>query len=440
MIDPIRIGKQLFPINRSLTGTGNLKTLKILKKNINKLKIKYFKSGTIAFDWKIPNEYNVIDAYVIDKNKKKIIDFKKNNLHLVGYSEKINKFLKRDQLIKKIYSDSEDESAIPYVTSYYKKDWGFCLSLKDKNEIKKNYKKNDKFKIVINSYFKKKGKMHYGELVIPGKSKQEILISTYICHPSMANNELSGPLVALMLAKYFLKKKNKKSLRFLFVPETIGAISYIKKNLNSLKKNVIGGYILTCIGDERNYSLLYSKYSNSISDRAAVTAFKKLKIKFKKYSFLERGSDERQYNSPYVDLGMSSIMRTKYGEYREYHTSKDNFKVVTKKGLKGGYRVVKQAINLLFESEQTNTTRKISNKNPRSLIYCEPFLFKRKIIGNLSKFEKIKKKYNFRKKIMNFIQYADGSNNIQTIAKFIKMSLNEVKKIYSICKKLKLAA
>lgn len=352
MIDPIKIGKQLFPINRSLTGKGNLQTLKILKSKINKLKIKSFKSGSSVFDWKIPDEYNVLDGFIIDKYNKKILDFKKNNLHLVGYSKKIKNSLTRDQLLKKIYCDDKNKTAIPYVTSYYKRDWGFCLTFKEKNLIKKNYKRKDKFRIEINSYFKKKGKMHYGELIIPGESKQEILISTYICHPSMANNELSGPLVALMLAENFLKKKNKKTLRFVFVPETIGAIAYIKKNFKKLKKNVLGGYVLTCIGDERNYSLLYSKYSNSISDIAAVKSFKNSKIKFKKYSFLERGSDERQYNSPYIDLGLSSIMRTKYGEYKEYHTSKDNFNIVTKKGLKGGYYIVKKAINYLLKSKK----------------------------------------------------------------------------------------
>ena len=438
MIDPIKIGKQLFPINRSLTGKGNLQTLKILKNKISKLKIKSFKSGSSVFDWKIPDEYNVKDGFIIDKYKKKIVDFKKNNLHLVSYSKKINKLLRRDQLLKKIYCDEKNKTAIPYVTSYYKRDWGFCLTFKEKNLIKKNYKKKDKFRVVINSNFKKKGKMHYGELMIPGENKQEVLISTYICHPSMANNELSGPLVSLMLAENFLKKKNKKTLRFVFVPETIGAIAYIKKNLKKLQKNVLGGYVLTCIGDERNYSLLYSKYSNSISDISAVKSFKKSKIKFKKYSFLERGSDERQYNSPFIDLGLSSIMRTKYGEYKEYHTSKDNFDIVTKKGLKGGYYVAKRAINYLLRSKKIISQRKVDKNNPRTLIYCEPFLYKRKIIGNISQFKKRGENKRFRKKFMNFIQYADGTNDVQSISKLIRLSLNETKKLYTFCKKKKL--
>ena len=199
-----------------------------------------------------------------------------------------------------------------------------------KKEIKKKYYDSDKFKVVIKSQFNKRGNLNYGELVIPGKSKQEILISTYICHPSMANNELSGPIVSMTLAQYFLKIKNlKKTLRFIFIPETIGSISYLSKNLKKLKKNVIAGYNLSCIGDERMHSCMFSKYSNSISDKALRSAYKSLNINYKRHSFLKRGSDERQFNSPGIDLPIASIFRTKYAEYPEYHTSLDDFKLVT---------------------------------------------------------------------------------------------------------------
>ena len=260
-----------------------------------------------------------------NKRGRKIIDFKKNNLHLVGYSKPIKKKINKQELFKHLHTLEKLPKAIPYVTSYYNKYWGFCSTHNQKKLINKNYRIKDKFEICINTKFNKNGFMHYGELILPGLSKKEILISTYICHPSMANNELSGPLVAIALSKFFIKRKLKKTLRFIFIPETIGSITYLSKNLNHLRQNVIGGYNLSCIGDDRQYSCMFSKYENTPSDTAIIETFKKLKIKFKKYSFLDRGSDERQYNSPGIDLPIASIFRTKYGEYPEYHTSLDNF-------------------------------------------------------------------------------------------------------------------
>ena len=245
----------------------------------------------------------------------------------------------RDELINKLFSLKKQPNAIPYITSYYEKRWGFCMSYNQLKKLKNNYKKKDKFKVVIKSSFNKKGFLNYGELVLKGKSADEILVSTYICHPSMANNELSGPIVSMSLINYFKKIKNlNKSIRFIFIPETIGSIAYIYQNFSKLKDRVIGGYNLSCIGDERNHSCILSKYENSPSDDSLIEAYKKLKIKkYKIYSFLKRASDERQFNSPGIDLKITSIFRTKYGEFPEYHTSLDNFNVVTLKGIKGGY-------------------------------------------------------------------------------------------------------
>lgn len=251
----------LFPINRSITGRGIKKTLKIIKLQFPKLVIKNISSGTKVFDWKIPSEWNIFDAYVADKNNKKIISFKKNNLHLVGYSIPLSKKINKIELLKHIHTLPNKPKAIPYVTSYYKKYWGFCINYYDYKLIKKKYKNTDSFKVVIRSKFKNKGSLSYGELVLRGKSSQEILISTYICHPSMANNELSGPIVSMCLIDYFRKIKNlKKTLRFIFIPETIGSIAYLSKNLSKLKKSVIGGYNLTCLGDEGIHSCMFSKY------------------------------------------------------------------------------------------------------------------------------------------------------------------------------------
>ena len=193
----------LFPINRSITGDGIKKTLNIIKKQFPKLRIKKIKSGTKIFDWKIPNEWNVTDAYIEDKFGKKIVDFKKNNLHLVGYSIPIQKRISKKNLLKNIYSLKTKPNAIPYITSYYKKRWGFCMSHNQKNDIIKNYQNKDNFKIVIKSKLNPRGYLNYGEIIIKGKNKKEILISTYICHHSMDNNELICPIVDISLIKYF---------------------------------------------------------------------------------------------------------------------------------------------------------------------------------------------------------------------------------------------
>ena len=409
--------RTLFPLNRSLTGKGIKNTLKIIKKEFPKLKIKKIKSGTQVFDWRIPQEWNISDAFIIDKNGNKIIDFKKNNLHVVGYSQPINKTVSRDNLLNNLFTIKKQPNAIPYITSYYKKRWGFCITFNQFKKLKNKYKKSDKFKVVIKSSFNKQGFLNYGELFLKGNSSDEILISTYVCHPSMANNELSGPIVSMSLIDYFEKVKNlNKSLRFIFIPETIGSIAYIKKNFSKLKNNVIGGYNLSCIGDERNHSCMMSKYENSPSDEALIEAYKKLKIKkYKIYSFLKRGSDERQFNSPGIDLKITSIFRTKYGEFPEYHTSLDNFKLVTLKGVQGGFSVAKKSITIL-----------INKIIPKNKILCEPQMGKRGLYPTLS----TKEKKNMTKNYMNFLQYADSNNSIEKIAKKINLSLRLTKKIF----------
>ena len=431
------MGKKLFPLCRSLTGKHTLKTLKIIKSEIPVLKIKKMKSGSKVFDSQIPDEWNITNAYIKDKNNNKILNFKKNNLHVFNYSMPVNFLLKKNDLLKKIYSLPNLPNAIPYVTCYYKKNWGFCDTEKNVTKIKNKYSESDKFKVVIKSNFNKNGFMHYGELLIKGINKKEILLTTYICHPSMANNELSGPLVTTAITKYFLKLKKKPyySIRVIFIPETIGSIAYISKNLGSLKKKVIGGYVLTCIGDDRAYSYLNSKYANSISDTSAKEVFKKLGIKFKNYSFLHRGSDERQFNSPGIDIPLGSIMRTKYGEYPEYHTSLDNFSLVTTKGLTGGFNIVKKIIeNLCTKKDLLSYKKKILRKKnykyPINLLKCEPHLSKRNLYHDINFNKK-----NLFKMYMDFLQYADGTNSLKDIAKIIKRSLKKTTVIRNILKK-----
>ena len=416
------LGKNiLFPICRSITGKGTLKTLKFIKKEFKDLKIKKIKSGKKVFDWVIPPEWNIREAYIVDKNGKKIIDFKNNNLHIVGYSIKVNRIIKKRDLIKNLFYLKKQPDAIPYITSYYKKRWGFCLTYNQFKEINIKYSDEDTFKVVINSNLNNNGSLSYGELIIKGKSRKEILISTYICHPSMANNELSGPIVSMSLINYFIEKKLNKTLRFIFIPETIGSIAYLSRNLKYLKRYVIGGYNLSCIGDERKHSCMLSKNENSPSDEALLLSYKKMNIRnYKIYPFLNRGSDERQYNSPGIDLGITSIFRSKYTEYPEYHTSLDNFDVVTLKGLTGGYNVAKNSIKII----QNNTY-------PISKILCEPQMGKRGLYPTLS----VKSKRKKTKKFMDFLQYSDGFNSLNKISKLINLDIKSTKKIYKVLSK-----
>ena len=362
-------------------------------------------------------------AYVLDNKKKKIIDFNDNNLHLVGYSQKIKKKILKKEFLNKIYSLPDLPNAIPYKTSYYKKDWGFCVTHNQKKHIIKNYKKNDYFHVNINSSHNKKGKLCYGELLLKGKSDIELIISTYICHPSMANNELSGPIVSMALASYFNNKPLNYSIRFLFIPETIGSINFIKKNFSKLKKKRVFGLNLSCIGDERNYSMMFSKYKNSPIDESVIEAYKFLKIKPKKFSFLKRGSDERQFNSPGIDIPMASLFRTKYGEYPEYHTSLDNFNIVTYKGLLGGFKVAKKTIEI-FQNKII----------PKNNILCEPQLSKRNLYPTMSS-NKIDLK---SRKYLDFLQYTDGKSSLTKISNEIKIKNKDALKIFDILKKNKL--
>ena len=419
--------EKLFKLNRSITGNGTLKTLKVIKKEFPDLKIKKIRCGTKVFDWKVPPEWNVNNAYIEDKNLKKILDFRNNNLHLVGYSKRVKKTLAKNELIKKFHYLKNQPTAIPYVTSYYKRDWGFCLSYNKLLKIKKIYSNKDKFKILIDSKFNKDGNLNYGEILIGKKNKQEILISTYICHPSMANNELSGPIISMALIKYFKKKENRlnKNLRFIFIPETIGSISYIYKNLKLLKTKIIGGYNLSCLGNEGCYSIMMSKYKNSPSDFALIEALKKLKkLKIKEYPYTERGSDERQFNSPGVNLGITSIFRKKYFEYPEYHTSLDNFDFITSKGIKESFDLVKKTISIL--------DKKII---PKTNIICEPFMTKRNLYPTLSRKKNLSA---FLNNCMDLLQYSDGKNTLEKISEITKIKKNKLFYIYKFLRKKKL--
>lgn len=396
--------KRLFPIYRSITGDGNRQTLEILKETCPLLKTYEVPSGTKVFDWTVPPEYNIKDAWIKNSKGEKIVDFKENNLHVVGYSTPIHKKVNKQELLECVYTLPEQPDLIPYITSYYKERYGFCMSENQKNSLIE-----DEYEIFIDSELKK-GSLTYGEILIKGKSKKEVLLSTYICHPSMANNELSGPVVAINLAKWLMNRQNELSYRIVFVPETIGSITYLSKNLKQMKKNTIAGFVLTCVGDNNNYSYLASPYGNTLADKVAQNILKSEHPDYKYYSYIKRGSDERQYCSVGVELPVCSVMRTRYGDFPEYHTSGDNLDFVSEEGLQGAFDIYQKIIIALE-----------LNKKYKTIVKGEPQLGKRGLYPNLS--TKGSKKQI--QAIGDFIAYANGKNDLIDISNYSNLPIKD---------------
>ena len=387
---------ELFPICRSLTGDGVRTTLDYIRNILPNLQLHSIKSGAKVYDWNVPEEWNIVNAYVEDDKGHRWIDFKENNLHVVGYSTPIDEWMSLEQLESNLHTLPEQPTAIPYITSYYNKIWGFCL-----REEKRKTIPAGNYHVVIDSELKS-GVLNYADIVIPGKSSDEILISTYICHPSMANNELSGPVVTMKIVEWLQKQDLEYTYRIVFIPETIGSIIYIHEHYEQLKKNVVAGYVLSCIGDDKTYSFMPSRQDNCLSDRVARAVFNENEPEFVEYSYLERGSDERQYCSPGVDLPIASIMRSKYGEYPEYHTSLDDLNFISSKGLFGGYNIVKKCIETIEK-----------NKFYTAIYPCEPQLGKHGVMSTLSN----KESWGAVKNIKDVIAYADGTNDCVSLAK-----------------------
>lgn len=389
---------EIFPIPRSLTGDGVRKTLKRIQEDLPDLTIHEIPSGTKVFDWEVPDEWNIRDAYILDPENNKIADFKKNNIHVLGYSIPIEATLSLSELEEHLYSLPELPEAIPYVTSYYKKRWGFCLKHSERTRLRPG-----DYKVHIDSTLEP-GSMTYGELLIPSTTgnKQEILLSANICHPSLANNEISGPSVTVFLSKWLLSLKERThSYRIIFIPETVGSIAYIHKNLEILKERTIAGFVVCCVGDEQVYSFVPTRNENTLSDQVALHCLSHLTDSFINYPFLERGSDERQYNSPGIDLPVASILRSKYLEYKEYHTSLDDMSFITPKGLFGGYNVIKHCL-FCIEKNVTLQTQ----------VLCEPFLSKRGLYPTLGQIDNHEKTQD----LMNVLAYSDGSLDLLSIA------------------------
>jgi len=311
---------ELFPIDRSILGIGYRRSLDILCRIIP-FKTIDFKSGEKVFDWTIPKEWIVRRAILYDNSLKKIIEYHsgENNLSIINYSSSFKGLIHYKDLIKHLFYEERIPDAIPYVSSYYRKNWGFCISYN--NFLRLN--KNSTYKVEIETKLTN-GFLRVGECLLKGRRRQEILISSYLCHPSLANNELSGPIALAYLYNFLKEKKLNYSYRFIINPETIGSIAYLNRNLKKLRKNIVSGMVLTCLGG-RKRKLSYKLSKNGISrlDNFMIRKFKENKIKIRPFTPVG-GSDERQYNSPKINLPIGQMAKTVYGEYDEYHTSFDD--------------------------------------------------------------------------------------------------------------------
>ena len=453
--------KQLFPICRSITGNGVRKSLSILKK-ITDFQIKEIPSGTICYDWQVPNEWNITDAYVKDSSGKKIIDFQKNNLYVVNYSIPVDTTLTFEELEKHLHMLKDYPDSIPYRTTYYNEDWGFCISY----EQFKKMDRNSKYHVKIDSTLKP-GKLTYGEYVIEGNSGKEFIFSTYCCHPSLANDNLSGLVLWILLLRKLKSIKTNHTYRFIVVPETIGSIAYLSLN-EKIMQTVLGGFILTCVAGPGKFSYKQTFLGDNLIDKIIRKTFSELELDLKQYNFDITGSDEGQYSSPFFRIPIGTICKDKYHEFEYYHTSKDNLDFVNASYLVETLDVYcsvimnleKMSLTDFQNNLQKNSNIKLTNlkmeETYRSLNpYCAPMLSKRGLYPTLggkikqkaanSSKEHFEQKFNITDgksisgteldALLWIMFYSDGQMSLFEISKKIGFPLNILKNIAEIlCK------
>lgn len=386
---------ELYPICRSITGNGVRQSLELISKRIP-LSIFEIPSGTPVFDWVIPKEWNIRDAYIVTPEGKKIAQFKEHNLHILNYSIPVHRKMKLDELRKHLYTLPSHPDWVPYRTSYYKETWGFCLSHKVAESLT-----DGEYEVFIDSSLGK-GHLTYGEMFIQGKTSDEILLSCHICHPSLCNDNLSGIALTTALAEYLSKISTHYSYRFLFIPGTIGSISWLALNEEKVS-NIRHGFVVTCVGDSGVFSYKKSRRGAAEVDRAVLHVLKHSRESFREIEFYPYGYDERQYCSPGFNLAVGSLSRSSHGQYPEYHTSADNLDLVKPACLKESLETYLDVIHVL------ENNRVYINLNPK----CEPQLGKRGLYGEVGAMAGARIKEMALLWVLNM---SDGENDLLEIA------------------------
>jgi len=386
---------RLYPICRSITGEGVRQTLRILQEQIP-LQIHEVPTDTQVFDWAVPKEWNIKDAWIKNSAGERLIDFRKLNLHVVSYSVPVRERMKLAELKDHLHTLPKYPDWVPYRTSYYKETWGFCLS---ENQLA-TFNENDDYDVCIDSSLAN-GSLTYGEYFIKGKREEEVLVHCHVCHPSLANDNLSGIALALKLAKTLVASPRRYSYRFLFLPGTIGAITWLSRNENTVPK-IRHGVVLTCVGDTGNITYKRSRRGNAEIDRAFIQILKQSGQPHRIVDFSPYGYDERQYCSPGFNLPVGVMMRSRHGEFPEYHTSADNLDFVRPEALDDSFAKLHDVIEVL------EGNRTYMNLQPKG----EPQLGRRGLYGMVGG----ENKKDWEMAILWVLNLSDGSSSLLDIA------------------------
>lgn len=366
-IEMYELMKRLYPICRSITGNGARETLRIIKEIIP-ITIFEVPTNTRVFDWYVPKEWNIKDAYIKNSKGKKIIDFKKSNLHVMNYSIPTSKRMNLEDLRSHLFTLPDHPQWIPYLTSYYKERWGFCLTHEQYEQLEE-----DNYEILIDSSLKD-GHLTFGELYLKGKNDNEVLFTCYICHPSLCNDNLSGTVLLTFLAKYLEDNDLTYSYRFLFIPETIGSITWLSRNEDKISK-IKYGIVATCTGDGGTLTYKKSRDENALINKIVIKVLTDSGEPFEIIEFNPAdGSDERQFCSPGFNLPVGSLMRTVYGRFPEYHTSGDNLDFISPGNLEDSFVKYIEVIDII------ENNKIFINLNPK----CEPQLGRRGLYRTIS--------------------------------------------------------
>jgi len=409
--DEIAVGRELhkfatelYPICRSITGDGTRQTLRMIQDRIP-LEIREVPTGTPVFDWTVPKEWNIRDAYIRRPAGPRLIDFQKCNLHVVNYSIPVHKTVSWSELKSHLFTIPEKPEWIPYRTSYYHEDWGFCLAHNQLLQLE-----HGEYEVLIDSGLQV-GHLTYGELYIPGRSSEEILISCHVCHPSLANDNLSGIAVATLLAHFLSRAGRRYSYRFVFAPGTIGAITWLALN-KAYAGKIRNGLVLTGIGDTSGFHYKKSRRGTAEIVRAAAHVLRHSSLPYEILEFSPYGYDERQYCSPGFNLPVGCLMRSVWGTFPEYHTSADNLNFINAEKLGESLRICLQIVELL---EKDHRYRNLSP-------YCEPQLGRRNLYRQVGG-ESISTSTNAQLWVLNL---SDGTHSLLDIAERSNLSFNEI--------------